>query len=81
MMFTSVSKVEEGLYEVTSKPCPDCTTTVSLQISGHSLYLANQGALVQFVLPNQTADVRERFVSGYCSTCWNTMFDFDDEEE
>jgi hypothetical protein len=79
-MFTSVSKVEEGLYQVTSKPCPDCTTSVSLQISGQSLYLANQGALVQAVMPDQPADVRERFVTGYCAECWSKIFG-DEEEE
>jgi hypothetical protein len=81
MQIQSATKIEEGRYQIASKPCPDCNAVVTLEIDGSSLYLANQGASVQQVLPNQPADVRERFVSGYCADCWNKIFDFDDDEE
>jgi hypothetical protein len=80
MQIQSTTKIEEGRYQIVSKPCPDCNTVVTLEIDGSSLYRANQGASVQEVLPNQTADVRERFVSGYCSDCWKLIFADDDEE-
>jgi hypothetical protein len=81
MLIPSVTKIEEGRYKITSRPCPDCNTSVSLEIDGASLFLANQGAFVQKVLPNEPDNVRERFVSGYCADCWSKIFANDDEEE
>jgi hypothetical protein len=81
MLIQSVTKIEEGRYKITSRPCPDCSTAVSLEIDGASLFLANQGAFVQKVLPNEPDSVRERFVSGYCAGCWSLIFADDGEEE
>jgi hypothetical protein len=81
MLIQSVTKIEEGRYKITSKPCPDCSTAVSLEIDGASLFLANQGAFVQKVLPNEPDSVRERFVSGYCAGCWSLIFGNDEDED
>ena len=81
MLFKTITKIEEGRYEVSSQPCPDCSTSVVLEIDGASLYLYNQGATVQQVFPNQPDNVRERFVSGYCAGCWLLIFGTEEDEE
>jgi hypothetical protein len=65
-------------YVVTSLPCPTCKETTSIAIAPEKLFLYNQGAKVQDVLVGFDVDVRERFISGICGTCWNSMFDFDE---
>jgi hypothetical protein len=81
MLIQSVTKIEEGRYKITSPPCPECSTYATLEIDGASLFLANQGAFVQKVLPNEPQQVREKFVSGYCGVCWDRIFANDKEEE
>ena len=80
MRTTSVTKVQEGSYEVTSLPCPKCTETLSVLITGHELFRINQGEL-NVLAPRLSPDERERFISGYCSTCWTEMFGGSDEDE
>ena len=83
MMFARLVKKEEGLYNLTSVVCPGCNTSLTLEISGQSAFLLNQNALIQDVLPDETLDVRERFISGICGTCWDAMFavsELDEEE-
>ncbi len=81
MMFARLVKKEEGLYNLTSVECPSCNSHLTIEISGESAFLLNQNALIQNVLPDQTLDVRERFISGICGTCWDTMFGEPDYEE
>jgi hypothetical protein len=35
---------------------------------------------VQDAFPYLTPDERELFISGTCTTCWNAMFDYEQEE-
>jgi hypothetical protein len=81
MEIPSVTKIEEGRYNISSLPCPDCNTIVTFEIDGSALFLARQGGSVQSVLPDKSADIRERFVSGYCAPCWTKLFDYDDDDE
>lgn len=78
-MFTlnNPMKVMEGKYVVTSHACPMCKETKTVSITSDKLYAYNQGALAQTVLSDYDVDVRERFITGYCGTCWDTMFNAD----
>jgi hypothetical protein len=81
-MFTlhKITKNEELNYLVSSHPCPECSSTMSVEITPDKLYAYNQGAYAQDVLSAYDAGVRERFISGMCENCWDKMFaDFDDE--
>lgn len=57
-------------YEVTSLPCPMCGDQISVVIDRQKLFFYNQGALIQDVLGEFDAAVRERFMSGICQACW-----------
>ena len=83
-MFTlnKITKNEELNYFVSSHPCPNCDSTLSVEITPDKLYAYNQGAYAQDVLSAYDADVRERFISGTCGVCWTEMFsDADWDEE
>ncbi len=70
-------KIEEGLYEISSKECPTCKAVAREIISGGELYMYNQGlrTVVQLLTEKGVdVDVREQFISGVCSPCWNEMF-------
>jgi Zn ribbon nucleic-acid-binding protein len=71
---TSVEKVKEGEYKITSLDCPSCDKSLTITITGEQLFQINQGAFIQDALPEVSADDRERFISGYCPKCWNKMF-------
>jgi len=79
-MFTLHNPVKtlNGSYVVTSHPCPMCADTQNIAITSDKLFAYHQGALVQNVLFNFDAATRERFVSGVCGPCWDSMFG-DDE--
>lgn len=67
-------KIKEGEYLATSKPCPKCEGVISVEVSSQNLFDYNQGALIQQAFPHLTAEVRERFQSGYCPPCWKKIF-------
>ena len=81
MVITKTVKVIEGTYAVTSLPCPVCAQTATVEIPSHSLWQYNQGALIHNVMPSESDDVRERFISGYCATCWTATFGDGDDDE
>lgn len=74
MKLNNITKKEEGVYKVSSLPCPDCQGVLELEIGGYNLFRYNQGALISEVLGEFSADQRERFVSGYCADCWKKIF-------
>ncbi len=83
MKFARLVKKDEGVYTLTSVQCPGCETRLTLDISSDKVFAMNQGALVTEVIGDQTPDVRERFISGICGSCWDLMFSVSelDEEE
>ena len=81
MRTSSIDKIEEGRYNVTSIPCPGCSTTMTTELSGEKLFGHNQGAMTHQTLSHLDADDRERFISGTCKNCWSDMFGSDEEEE
>ena len=81
MRYTHVGKIAEGQYTMSSLPCPKCENTLTIEITGNELFRINQGEL-NVLAPRLAPDDRERFISGYCSTCWTEMFGgWDDEDE
>lgn len=81
MNITHIGKIEEGLYSVSSLACPVCKDTLTLELPGDKLFLYHQGAHIQQVMPDISDDERERFISGYCPSCWIEMFGDDDDDE
>jgi hypothetical protein len=80
MRIASINKIladtnDFGKYEVKSYDCALCQSEgVSVLIAPEKLYAYNQGALADVVLDVYDLDVRERFVSGTCESCWDSMF-------
>jgi hypothetical protein len=79
MEISNIQKVSEGKYKVTSPECPRCGTTLTVDLDGANLFLYHQGALIHRVFPTLNSGDRERFISGYCPTCWTDLFGDDDE--
>jgi predicted RNA-binding Zn-ribbon protein involved in translation (DUF1610 family) len=81
-MFTLHNPVKtlNGSYVVTSHPCPMCGDTQNVAITSDKLFAYHQGAYAQEVLSDFDADIRERFISGTCPTCWDSMFSEDEDE-
>lgn len=70
-------KIEEGLYEISSKECPVCKTVVTQTLLGTELYRYNQGlsTIVELLTEKGVGvDIREQFISGICQGCWEEMF-------
>lgn len=80
MRFVNLTKTDAGDYEITSPACPNCGLDgITETISSDALYALNRGATALDTLPYSTADERERFITGYCSDCWDILFRFDEE--
>lgn len=80
MSIPKITKIREGKYAIESPICPGCNKTETVEIDGQSLFRFRQGEKIQDVMPNMSADVRERFMSGYCPPCWTETFGSDDDE-
>ena len=70
MDFGNVSKKSEGLYVVSSRPCPMCGDIEEIELDGEKVFKMHQGARVSEVLSQFDEDIRERFLSGVCPSCW-----------
>lgn len=72
---------------ITSKPCrevdhpADMPRVLELELTDEQLEVYNREHLIQRQLPDQPAGVRERFISGMCPHCWNTLFAVDEDED
>ena len=75
-----VKTADLSAYSVTSKACPTCNETITIQIAPEKLYAYNQGGYIQDVLDGFDSDTRERFMTGTCGDCWNAMFGSDEDE-
>ena len=80
MNILNIRKLEEGLYNIESPACMHCNETTMIEITAPQLWAMNNGAHAQEVLPDTPAEIRERFISGTCPTCWNRIFGTDEEE-
>ena len=80
MRYTHVGKIAEGQYTISSLVCPSCEGTLTIEITGNELFRINQGEL-NVLASRVSAEERERFISGYCGTCWVALFGEDEDEE
>jgi hypothetical protein len=80
MQLVNIAKIQEGLYSVESPPCSLCGESYILEITGQQLWAYNNNAHVQEVMPEVAPEIRERFISGTCSACWDQIFPEEDEE-
>jgi hypothetical protein len=78
MQLNNITKVEEGLYSVESLPCPKCGDTYKLEIAGRQLHAYHNQSMVDEVLPDLSAEDRERFITGICPPCWDKMFEYEE---
>lgn len=70
-----IRQVSDDVFELDSLPCPVCWD-VQCVVVGRDVYdllFVSPRPLVQDVLHGFDADVRERFVSGFCPKCWSRL--------
>lgn len=61
-------------YRVSSPACPFCEKPgIDAIIKPAQLYAYNTGALAEVVLEDHGPAVRERFISGVCEKCWDSL--------
>lgn len=80
MVITKTTKIREGLYEATSIPCPSCNQVLTTKLPSQQLFYYNQSAPIAQVFPDLSLGDRERFISGYCQPCWESLFPEEDED-
>jgi len=74
MQLLNIRKIVEGVYNVDSLPCPECMETFTTAIEAAQLFRAHQGAKALEVFPDKNPDIWERFMTGYCTPCWDKIF-------
>ena len=60
--------------EVGSPPCPRCRKITPVEVDLAAYRKWCDGAIIQDVMPELSADDREALISGTCSECWKAMF-------
>jgi len=61
--------------------CQNCHELHEITVSGHGFSCWQEGTLIQDALPELSADDRELLISGTCGTCWDKMFNFEEDDE
>lgn len=60
---------------VKSKQCPGCDGYGTYEITQEQLDALQSGrGFIHDILPEYGPGVWERFITGYCSDCWDKMF-------
>jgi hypothetical protein len=65
---------------MTPRACPGCHTHGEFTVTKEGVRKFNSGDLIQNCFPELSSADRERFVTGYCGTCWDNLFANDGEE-
>lgn len=63
-----------NMTTLTTPPCPACSSVESIEVNIDDIAKYNAGAFVQDAFPDMPHDIRERFISGICGVCWDTLF-------
>lgn len=61
------------------KPCPGCGLTRQVTVPEDDYHKFQAGAHVQDAFPYLDAGIREGFLTGYCTPCWDKLFTNADE--
>ena len=72
-------KFNDGVY--VGRECPFCGEYHEVLVSEADFAAWKGGELIQHAMPYLTANEREILISGICPTCWDNMFDGDEEDE
>lgn len=59
--------------------CPFCGHANFVEVNEDDYFDWQDGELAQNAFPYLSADEREMLISGICPSCWNGMFEEDDE--
>jgi len=59
---------------VATKPCPVCNQRSQLTVNEEAYFAWRNGALIQNVMPELSADNREILISGTHPKCWDKLF-------
>jgi len=60
--------------KITSLRCPNCGGTETIELTDEENASRMRGSFAQVWGRRFSADVRERFISGYCAPCWDRIF-------
>lgn len=56
--------------------CPNCSGRLEYETSPEIAERIIAGKEpIQNILPNESADIRERFITGICESCWDSIFE------
>lgn len=70
-----------ALQTYTTRPCPLCKETSTLQLDSDKVRAWQGGQFVQVVFPEMDADQRELLITGTHPHCWDLLFPDEDDEE
>jgi hypothetical protein len=65
---------------VTSPPCQVCEKTSDFTLDAEKVRQWREGAFIQDVFPELTANQREQIVSGTHPKCWEILFPEDEDD-
>lgn len=73
--------MKKNLHEITIvTTCPFCGKSHEVECNEMDYLDWQDGACIQEVMPYLGQTERELLISGICNTCWNRMFENEEEE-
>jgi hypothetical protein len=75
---SELKKLLTETIEVSTLACPGCGEKIKVTVNKAGYFAWRAGELLQRALPELSVSARERFISGYCTPCWDELVE-DDE--
>lgn len=66
---------------IITKTCTNCGRTFEIEITEDAYQQYLNGELIQYAMPDLGAGLRELFISGLCSDCWDRIFEGEEEQD
>jgi hypothetical protein len=61
--------------------CPECKKVQTIHVETEDFLKWRKGLYIQAAFPYLGPSEREALMTGYCDTCWDVLFGFEDFEE
>ncbi len=73
MRYSKIEKATNGKFLLTSAACIGCGSTTSIEIDDEAKIKVELGKNINDIAPELKSGIAERFISGICPDCWDTM--------
>lgn len=73
MRYSKIQSGTNGKFILTSTACIGCGSSTSIELDDEARIKLEMGKNINEIAPELESGIAERFISGICPECWDTM--------